>query len=298
MKLQYICFIGFWILSRAAGAQEKSGELTISARQELPDSLGLETQAVLVIISEVPGLQFESNMQYIKAERRGSNEWQLVLEPDKHILTFRAPGCLPANTESMDYKAKHTYRMTVSRANPLPGALLIKTKPDSASVHIDGAPIDAKTPCRLDEMSPGRYYVQVIKEGHRPAARFLVVESNAVTSWEIELTQTAVRVRIDLENDSLDARIFIDGEAKGRTPGDVYLQPGIYKLMLTKDSYKTFEKVIEIPPDSANVRILAKLESAKKPLLKKGFFHDLSSIITFSAGFVATVAAIVFFLSG
>jgi hypothetical protein len=151
----------------------------------------------------------------------------------------------------------------VSYARPLPGALLIKTKPDSANLRLNGALLDAKTPYRIDNMPPGRYYVQVTKDGHHPLEKELVVESNRVTEWEVELTQTAVRVRIEIEKKVQDVDMLINGEERGTAPGVIYLEPGSYHVRLKKPGYRLYEKVIEVPPDSVEMRLSAKLESAK-----------------------------------
>jgi hypothetical protein len=263
MRQRSIFFLLIWLIAKTVYPQEKHRELIVSTPQELPDSLGLEAQALLVIVSEVPGLQFESTRQILKTEQRSNNEWQLVVEPDRQILTFRAPGCLPAQTEVLFFKAKHTYRLTVSYARPLPGALLIKTKPDSASLSLNGALLDAKTPYRFDGMPPGRYYVQVTKDGHYPVEKELIVESNQVTEWEVELTQTAVRVQIQVEKKLQDITMLINGEEKGKAPGVIYLEPGSYNLRLKKQGYQPYEKVIDVPSDSAEIRLLIKLQSTK-----------------------------------
>lgn len=293
MRLRSLCFIALLLLSRPAYNQEKYGELIVSAPLELADAISEETRAVLHIVSEVPDLQFESTLQIFERRHRGINEWELHVEPGRQQLIIRAGGYLPAGTEMIFLQAKRAYRLQVSPLKPIPGALSIKTKPDSARVFIDGVLSRAKTPALFDEVLPGSYYVQVLREGFLPVEKVLFVASKEVTEWEIDLTQTAVRVQINLKNNVQGAVIFVDDEAKGTAPGDVYLQPGLYKLSIKKDnknSYDLFEKVLEISPDSAEVRILAKLEPFKKPFLKKFFRNFYTGMVFYITASAVTAA--------
>jgi len=276
MRIRFLFFFVVFFVCEEVVSQEKYGELSISAPQELPDSIGIAGQTILVIASEVPELQFESTRQIFKTEQRRDHEWLLVIEPDRQMLTLQAPGYLPLQTEVMFFKAKHTYQLTVSRAKPRPGALWIKTKPDSANLRLNGALLDAKTPHRLDGVPPGRYYVQVTLDGHYSVEKELIVESNRVTDWEVALTQTTVRVQIDFNvyNKKLqDVSVLINNEEKGKAPGAIFLEPGSYKLMLKKKGYRNYEQVIVVEPDSAEIRLVMNLESTKS-----FFFRSLTGI--------------------
>jgi len=292
MRLRGIFFLLVLLIAKIVYSQEKHRELIISALQELPDSLGSEVQAILVIVSEVPGLQFESTRQIFKVEQHRGQEWQLVVEADRQILTFRADGCLPAQTASLFFKAKHTYRLTVSHARPLPGALLITTKPDSANLRFNGALLDAKTPYRIDGVPPGRYYVQVTKDGHHSVEKELAVESNHVTEWEVNLTQTAVRVQIEVEKKVQDVGILINSEEKGAAPGVIYLEPGSYHLRLKKPGYQLYERVIEVPPDSTEIKLSAKLEPTKNPVARAVLWYVKYSVLSTVVATVVLVAAL------
>jgi len=281
------------LVGKTVDAQEKYGELIVNAPQELPDSTSMEERAVLLIVTEVPNLQFESTLAIFKQEQRSRNEWRLLVEPDGQILTFRAPDCQPVQTERMFFAAQRTYRLTVSRAKPLTGALLIKTKPEGANLYVNGALLDVKTPYRLDGVLPGRYYVQVAMDGHHSIEKELAVESNEVTEWEIELTQNAVRVQFEIEKNLQEVSILIDGAEKGLAPGAIYLEPGLYKLMLKKQGYQNFEQVIAVPPDSAEMRLLLKLESPKNPLVQIADATAVFGKIVLIAGAVVSVIAIV-----
>ncbi|MFQ5824501.1 MAG: PEGA domain-containing protein [bacterium] len=271
-----ISFLNVLVCSLVIG-QQKYGEISVSVPEELTTVVRSEDRSVLSIVSEVPALQFESTRQLFETRQISENEWQLFVEPGRQIITIRASGYLPVKTGVINLKAKRAYRLKVSQVRPVPGTLFIKTTPDSASLRINGVPVDAKTPYRTDEAPPGNYYVQILKEGYRSEEKTLTVESNKVSELEIELTQTALRVQIDIENNLQEVGILIDEEAVGMAPGAIYLEPGSYRLMLQKPGYKYTEKVIDIELGPEEIHLVEKLEVIKKPFYSKWWFLTSSA---------------------
>jgi len=270
----------FTLLCLLAGetvlGQEKYGELTVSAPESLTVVVRNETQSALIIVSEVPDLQFESTRQIFETKQRGASEWQLAVEPGRQILTIRGANYLPVKTDVINLRAKRAYRLKVSQVKPVPGTLFIKTKPEGASVRLNGAPLAAKAPFRLDEALPASYYAQVEKAGYLSKDTTLIVESSKVTFWETTLIQTAVRVRIDIQNQKLrEVGIFINGEAQGIAPGVIYLAPGQYKLMLQKERYRYKEKIITIALGPEEIRLSEKLATTS-PFYKKWWFWGVT----------------------
>jgi len=290
MKLRSVFILLGLLAGETVWGQEKYGELTVSEPESLTVVVRSETQSALIIVSEVPDLQFESTRRIFEARPRGASEWQLVVEPGRQILTIRAPTYLPVKTDIINLRAKRAYRLKVSQVKPVPGTLFIKTKPEGASLRIDGVLVDARTPYRFEEALPGRHYVQVFKEGYRAVEKALDVESKKVAAWEPELTQTAVRVQIDLANKLEEAGILINGEAKGVAPGAIYLEPGSYRFLLKKAGYTYAEKVIDIALGPEELRLSEKLEAIKKPFYRKWWF------LSGTAGALAGGA--VYFLGG
>jgi hypothetical protein len=276
MKLRLVFILLGLLAGETVFSQEKYGELTVSPVEELTTVVRNDTQAVLIIISEVPDLQVESTRQIFETRQRGASEWQLLVEPDSQSFTIQAPSYLPVKTGMMHFQAKRAYRLKVSQVKPSPGTLIIKTKPEGASVRLNGAPLAAKTPYHLEETLPASYYVQIEKAGYLPKDTTLIVESAKVTFWETPLIQTAVRVRIDIQNQNLrEVGILINGEAKGIAPGTIYLAPGQYKLMLHKERYRYKEKLITITLGQEEIRLSEKLTTTS-PFYKKWWFAGVT----------------------
>jgi len=177
----YITLLFSTLIGSVTG-QEKLGELAVSEPELLNQVVRSLDRAVLQIVSEVPDLQFESTLQILEIRQPSTSEWQVFVEPGRQIITIRANGYQPVDTKVMTLQAKRAYGLKVTQVKPIPGTLVIKTVPDSASLRINGAPIDARTPFENDEALPGNYYVQITKQGYRPAEKTLRVESQKVTT--------------------------------------------------------------------------------------------------------------------
>lgn len=272
MKLA-VLFLGVYLLPGMLIAQDKLGELAVSEPEEKKIVVRSPDRAALVIVSEVADLSFESTRVIHDVRPRGASEWNLIVEPGRQIITIRAPGYQPVKTEVINLQAKRAYSLKITQVRAIPGKLLINTDPPDAEILINGAKIEAKTPFVLEEALPGRFNIEVIKEGYRSAFKSMEVASNQVTQWDVELTQTAVRVMIELENKEVrEVGILINGAPMGVAPGAIYLEPGTYQLVLQKPGFKFPEKVIEIDFGD-EIRLSEKLIAVNQPVYKKWWFY-------------------------
>jgi len=289
IHIRYILLFVFFVGSFVYG-QEKLGELSISDLTEKKVIVRSADKAALIVISEVADLQFESTRLIHAVRQRGASEWQLLLEPGRQIITVRAPGYQPVKTDVINIPVKRAFSIKVSQVRAVPGKLIVSTEPGNADILINGAKIAAKTPFVLEEALPGQFNIEVQKEGYRPAFKSLLVKSSQTTNWDVELTQTAVRVQIELENDELkEVGVLINGEPKGLAPGAIFLEPGSYQLVLQKPGFQFPEKVIDIEFGPEEITLSEKLIPLKQPFYKQWWFFAGTAA-------VATTAAIL--LSG
>jgi hypothetical protein len=64
------------------------------------------------------------------------------------------------------------------------GIISIRSNPSGAVVHINGRIFQDLTPARLEDLKPGKYNIEVRKEGYNPWNKELVVRPNMVTKAE------------------------------------------------------------------------------------------------------------------
>jgi hypothetical protein len=253
--------------------QDKLGELAVSPPEEKKIVVRSPDHSALIVVSEVADLQFESTRLIEKVIPRGASEWQLLLEPGRQIITVRAPGYQPVQTGVINLQAKRAYSLKVTQVKAIPGTLFITSEPDSAEILLNGVKIAGKTPFRLEQVLPGRMNIEVEKEGYRSALKTLEVKSQEVTEWHVELTQTAVKVHIELENKQVkDVGVVLDGEPRGLAPGAILLEPGTYQLVLQKPGYRFPEKVIEVNFGPEEITLSEKLIPLHQPFYKKWWF--------------------------
>ena len=82
---------------------------------ELATVVRRDSQAVLVVVSEIPNLQFESTRKIHETRQNDENEWHIFLQPDRQIITMRVAGYMPVKTEVTNFKVKRAYQLKVSQ---------------------------------------------------------------------------------------------------------------------------------------------------------------------------------------
>jgi hypothetical protein len=280
MKSRFVTILFCILFSGQIMAQDKFGRFALGRVEELTSVVRDSTQSILTIISEVPALAFDSNVGGILETRLISpSEWRLILKPGRQIITISAKDYLAEKTEVINFQAKRAYRLRVTQVRAIPGTLSIKTTPDSANLRINGVLLSFKTPFRTENAQPDTYFVEISKERFLPMEKTLVVKSNEVTEWEVELKLGVVSVRIDIANKNLkDVGIVVDGSARGLAPRAIDLAPGRHRLLLQKVGYRYTEKIIDIPEGQQEMRLTEKLDKIKTPFYRKWWFLTGSAL--------------------
>ena len=163
----------------------QGNQLTVSEPEELTIVVRSENQAGLSIVSDVPGLEFESTRRIFNVRQINPNQWQLLVEPGRQMLTIRASGYLPVTTRMAFLQAQRVYRLRVSQIEAW-GTLIINTFPSGAGLRINGVLVGDRTPYQQD-VAPGTYRVEITKEGYRSVERMFIVESNRDTQLSEKL---------------------------------------------------------------------------------------------------------------
>lgn len=95
-------------------------------------------------------------------------------------------------------------------------SLFIKTDPESASVYLDGAMVDGRTPLNIDNLTAGKHEVRVTK-GDYEAKTSVNLMAKKVERIELKLRKRKTVLRV-LTRPS-DAEVYIDGKPRvGKWP--------------------------------------------------------------------------------
>jgi serine/threonine protein kinase len=138
------------------------------------------------------------------------------------------------------------------------GATVVLTGPQGAWAG------ECKTPCRFEDLKPGRYAIEVTKEGYRIERRILNVRAGNVSTNEISLQASVARLQIS--STPAGADIFVDGRATGqKTPATLMLAPGARQVRVAKQGYEPFEQDVKLVENQLAVMKVPPLEEQKQP---------------------------------
>lgn len=111
--------------------------------------------------------------------------------------------------------------------------LFVSSHPAGADVFLDGAKLPYQTPATLT-LAAGQYNLTIKKPGFEPYTGQAQVKSNILTTLDVELAQTNMRVAwANVRTAPLGAEILVDGNGTGEiTPARVRLTAGEHTLTL------------------------------------------------------------------
>jgi len=127
---------------------------------------------------------------------------------------------------------------------PSTASITINSIPDKAKVIINGEE-KGTTPFVIDNVEPGDYQIEVIKDGYTTYSEGIVIAKGDSVKRDLALTKAETFLMID--SDPEGATVFINGTNKGGTPyAEANLSPGIYSLRLVKEGYLEYSTEIEV----------------------------------------------------
>jgi serine/threonine-protein kinase len=140
------------------------------------------------------------------------------------------------------------------RPKPAPGTGEIEIVTDILSANAvlqgpQGKPtLDCRTPCRFDELPPGRYTLEVTQEGYRPARRIVLLRAGSIHEVKINLQPSASGLLINTRPEK--AEVYINGQRHADlTPTTISLAPGSYAIVVEKPGYERYEGNVRLKED-------------------------------------------------
>lgn len=127
-----------------------------------------------------------------------------------------------------------------------PGGLYIETEPAGATVYFNRAEM-GKTPLTLDELQPGTYPLEIVKELYLDTTITLQVTSLDYANMKLQLTPNFGKLIIKSTPER--AMVWINGRQRDYTPLTIpQFTAGNYTLRLTKDMYHDYDGNFTIKP--------------------------------------------------
>ena len=151
------------------------------------------------------------------------------------------------------------------RSTALPvgsAALFVSSEPRDAQVFIDGVPVGRTVDLEV-RLEPGRYHLEVRKEGFLPEMRTVELRADAYELVHVILTAIAGgSIQVTTEP---NARIYLDGAFVGTSPATFSALPGSHTLRLERDGFHT--RVFTIPVRNYRVTRVRDTLEPRTPLL-------------------------------
>ena len=176
----------------------------------------------------------------------------------------------PLSRENLRMTAAGLARLIVrftEQAIALPtgdAGLFVSSQPGEADVYLDGLHIGTTSELDVVMLAPGRYQLEVRKEGFLPEVRTVELRSGTTTFSTIPLTAIVGGSIQVVSNPS--AEVFLDGESQGFTPLFIPAPPGVQSVRLEREGFEPV--VATVPVRNYRVsRLELQLEPAIQPLL-------------------------------
>ncbi len=115
-------------------------------------------------------------------------------------------------------------------------ALFVSTEPREAEVRVDGVPVGVSGRLDVITLEPGRYELEVRKDGYLPEVRSVELRSNDTRFVHVVLTEMAggsIRVA-----SVPPAQVFLGGDAMGETPLTVTSLPGVREVRIERPGFE------------------------------------------------------------
>lgn len=223
-------------------------------------------EAILVVYSTIPQLQFESTNLLLRVDNDDAGVWILHLRPGTHLVKIQADGYATIQ-ERFVLRRKECKEVKVSSQGEasekvLFGTIEVSMAPGLVLVTQDGAQIaellvGASGIFRMN-LPPGRHELQFIRAGigtYRTAVDIevgqVLSETAAFVVGGAEQNRDAVQTGVlYVKANPVGATISVDGADAGITPLQIKkMAVGTHQIRIEKSMYQPIVKQVEIPAD-------------------------------------------------
>ncbi|MBT5307422.1 MAG: PEGA domain-containing protein, partial [Candidatus Scalindua sp.] len=126
----------------------------------------------------------------------------------------------------------------------LTGSLNVRSDPANATIIIDGSEV-GYTPADINDLTPGKYLVEVKMDGYENWSENVEVNS-AKENLIIAVLQKLVG-SVNIKSEPANAIIIVDGKEVGNTPTDIAdLKPGMHLVEVKMDWYQNWSESVEV----------------------------------------------------
>lgn len=252
-------------VGRATGLEVRNGELITAG---IAGSLEPE---FTVLIAELDGARYAISGEIAAAVNTGGEPYAVNLivvdaERDRSTDLITVP-LDPTSPAPAVQELATAVAVFTSAAVELPrgdAALFVSSEPGEAQVFVDGVSIGRTSQLDVAMLAPGRYRLEVRKEGFLPDTR--MIEVRAADTTFVHVVMTAISGGSIQVAATPRANVLLDGVPSGSTPVALSALPGTHRVTLQRDGFdeETFEVLVR---NYLVSRLEATLTPAVNPLV-------------------------------
>lgn len=232
-------------VGRATGLEVRNGELITAG---IAGSLEPE---FAVLIAELDSARYAISGEIAAAVNTGGEPYAvnlIVVDAERNrssdLMTVPLDPRNPAPAVDELAAAVATFTSAAVELPKGDAALFVSSEPGEAQVFVDGVSIGRTSQLDVAMLAPGRYRLELRKEGFLPDAR--MIELRAGDTSFVHVVMTAISGGSIQVTATPRANVLLDGVPGGTTPVALSALPGTHRVTLQRDGFveETFEVLV------------------------------------------------------
>ncbi len=223
--------------------------------------------AGLMIISDIPGLTYDSNNGIVKANHKEGEDF-LFVSPTERVVKIYGPGFVPLqiilNDIGINLKSGQVWQIKITgdkKLDLIPVNII--TDPKDVQLTIDGRNYNASSAIQVSE---GKHEIILKKDGYQTHSTSINVSAleNLFNYKLVEKVQSVITIKSIPTN----ANIYLNDFFEGKTDKNIWKYPGKYQLRVSKSGYITTNQVINVSEDSKNEFLIGLVKNSGTLIVK------------------------------
>jgi hypothetical protein len=205
----------------------------------------------------------------------------LIASPDDRTLLAK----------EVDFTKEEKKRGLKKLLDPKRGLLIIRSKPHTVRLILNGGAVVGGLTPYVDYLNPGKYVIEISADGYEPYVQEVSIDVKKPQLVVANLLSKKALLTVLTEQDQTIIRLDGTVLGKGNKVGPVEIEPGTRRLEVSKSGFKTYTRQISLNPgEKKNLDVSLKENSF---LLSKTFKYTITgaSAVTVLAGGVFGLVA-------
>jgi len=242
----------------------------LSARKEVRRTVNDEPCALIKVVTNIKGMQFESNIGIVDVEHQADGYW-LYVAPRERRIKLMASGYLSKDVQMPEPAKELTvYELTVATiGNSIAESDLVRitfriSEADAYIAHGDKAPVMTAGTNAVYDLPRGAQRFTFRKAGFEDKVIDVEVDAPEVIDVALKAGTPSERMKLPgfiiVTSEPSGAEVFLNDQRVGQTPYQGRQLPGSYNLALRNHLYHDHEERFDLAEGGTATLPLVKLK--------------------------------------